>query len=312
MSLTSKQIIALKNIPNCGIKTVRGICEFAKDSFPENPKELAEIVNQCRMNKIASRLKENISIDFIEEKLNEAEYILEKSLELGIRVVNYQELSFPQKLLKTIDENGNLDVPILLYYKGDLNIASLPGIAIIGTREPTIDGVKAGTYLGKLFADRGYNIVSGLAIGCDTAGHKGALLSPNGKTTSFLAHGLDTIYPPENTELADEIVSRGGLLFSEYPIGTRVNRYNLVARDRLQAALADATIVIQTGIKGGTMHAANTTLMAKKSLFCVKYLNLQSSNNIAGNDYLVKKGGQYLTSKDPVETVEQAIRQNVK
>ena len=307
MSLTSKQIIALKNIPNCGIKTVRGITEYAKDLFPETARELTELINECIKNKIASRLKDTISIDFIEEKLAEAEYILDKSLEYGIHVVNYQEESFPKKLLNTIDEKGNLDIPILLYYKGDLNVASLPGIAIIGTREPTTEGIKAGTYLGKLFADKGYNIVSGLALGCDTAGHNGALLSCIGKTTSFLAHGLDTIYPAENADLADDIVSKGGLLMSEYPIGTRVNRYNLVARDRLQAALADATIVIQTAIKGGTMHAANTTLLANKPLFCVKYRNLQSNNKIAGNEYLVSKGAIYLTSQETIEMVEQAV-----
>lgn len=308
MSLTSKQIIALKNIPNCGVKTVRGITEYAKDLFPETPRELADLINECIKNKIASRLKDTISVDFIEEKLTEAEYILDKSLEYGIRVVNYQEDSFPKKLLNTIDEKGNLDVPILLYYKGDLNVSSLPGIAIIGTREPTPEGIKAGTYFGKLFADKGYNIVSGLAIGCDTAGHKGALLSTHGKTTSFLAHGLDSIYPPENTELAEDIVARGGLLLSEYPIGTRVNRYNLVARDRLQAALADATIVIQTATKGGTMHASNTTLVANKPLFCVKYLNLDYNSKVSGNELLVSKGAQYITSQNAEELVEHALK----
>lgn len=307
MSLTSKQIIALKNIPNCGIKTVRGIADYVKDLYLETPNELAEVVNECVKNKIASRLKDQISVEFIEEKLNEAEYILDKSLEYGIYVVNYQDESFPKKLLKTIDKKGNADVPILLYYKGDINIAELPGIAITGTREPTPEGIKAGTYLGKLFTDKGYNIVSGLAVGCDTAGHKGALLSSNGKTTSFLAHGLDTVYPPENTELAQEIVSRGGLLLSEYPIGTRVKKHNLVARNRLQAALADTTIVIQTAIKGGTMHASNITLVANKPLFCVKYHDLQSNSKVAGNDYLISKGARYITSQDAVEIVEQSI-----
>ena len=151
----------------------------------------------------------------------------------------------------------------------------------------------------------GYNIVSGLALGCDSAGHRGALKYQDGKTTAFLAHGLDTVYPPENERLAEEIVERGGLLMSEYPVGDTVNRYFLVARDRLQAALSAATIVIQTGLHGGTNHAANTTLISGKPLFCVKYGNesLMHSEKVEGNIALVSKGAQFITSSDYVNLI---------
>ena len=148
-----------------------------------------------------------------------------------------------------------------------------------------------------------------MAIGCDTAGHHGALKCDNGKTTAFLAHGLDSVYPPENEKLAAEIVERGGLLMSEYPIGDAVNRYYLVARDRLQAALSAATIVIQTGIHGGTNHAANTTLISKKPLFCVKYNDslLMSHDNVVGNKTLVAKGAKFITSCDFVDIIKQSL-----
>ena len=181
MALTSQQIIALQCIPGCGSKTIRNITDFAKDLSIETASEFACMVNECIQRKIASRIKNNISIEDATEYLDKADYIIEKSLDYGIHVTNYQEENFPKMLLETIDESGKPDIPIIIFYKGYLSITQKPDIAIIGISEPTLDGTKAGTFLGKLFTNKGYNIVSGLAAGCDTAGHKGALSSFNVK-----------------------------------------------------------------------------------------------------------------------------------
>lgn len=133
-----------------------------------------------------------------------------------------------------------------------------------------------------------------------------------GRTTAFLANGLDhdSIYPEENQELAEEIVANGGLLLSEYPIRQGVNRYALVARDRLQAALSLATLVIQTGVKGGTMHAANTTLKAGKPLYTMKFKNEATNQHekCLGNAYLVKQGAKYIGGGDNLDTVSEQIK----
>ncbi len=183
-----------------------------------------------------------------------------------------------------------------MYYRGDISILKKPGIAIIGTREPTPNGIKAGEFFSAEFAKRGFNIVSGLAIGCDTTGHRGALIA-KGATTAFLANGLDwdSIYPKENLSLAKDIVGNGGLLLSEYAIGQNCGRYGLVARDRLQAGLSLATIVIQTGVKGGTMHAVNATLASKKPLFAVAYNSDYDTNHdkVQGNNMLIKNKAAY-------------------
>lgn len=113
-----------------------------------------------------------------------------------------------------VDETGKPNAPLVLYYRGNLDVLDKPGIAVIGTREPSPNGEKAGLHFAAEFAKRGYNIVSGIAIGCDTTDHKGA-------TTAFLANGLDwdSIYPKENLKLAKEMVyNGGGLLLSEYAI----------------------------------------------------------------------------------------------
>lgn len=300
--LNTRQIIALREINGCGNATIRQIVQesqkFSQQNF--NDSEFFDFINKCFSDGIKRCRIKCLSKSDFHDAISHADRIIEKSARLGINAVSFVDTSFPSQLLSTVNEEGKEDVPLILYYKGDLSITSKTGIAIIGTREPTKEGVSAGEYFGEKLAEEGFNIVSGLAVGCDAAGHRGALKYPEGKTTAFLAHGLDSVYPQENAKLAAEIVERGGLLMSEYTVGENVNRYFLVARDRLQAALSAATIVIQTGIHGGTNHAANTTLVSGKPLFCVKYGNeiLMNNDKVVGNKALVAKGAKYITSSD--------------
>lgn len=309
--LENEFILTLLSLKGCGPVKVLKIAQQATKVKISNSTELALFLCHCGQNRLVPSLKSYLDSEIIEGH-DSALRILEEAESNGVQVISFQDSAYPQTLLNTIDEKGKNCPPIILYCRGDLETFNLPGIAIIGTREPTPEGVMAGEYYGKLFAECGYNIVSGLALGCDTAGHKGALATPNGKTTAFVAHGLDTVYPPQNEKLAREIVDRGGLLVSEYPLGSPLSRYNLVARDRLQAALAQATIVIQTGAKGGTHHAANMTLAAKKPLFCVHYESdtVNKNDSVIGNSILVQKGGKFLKSKSALAQIQEALQQN--
>lgn len=311
MNLPTKYIIALQQLQGYGSVTIKKILDLLKNHNIATLNELYEFINYNIDEKKIIRVKKK-SYNEYEDALITANSIVEKSITNGVQIISMLDKQFPENLLSTIDEEGKLTVPIILYYKGDISVTKRKGIAIIGTREPTSEGKLAGEYYGKLFAEAGYNIISGLAIGCDTAGHKGALSIAGGLTTSFMAHGLDKVYPEENTRLAEEIVEKGGLLMSEYPIGINVNRYNLVARDRLQAALADVTIVIQTGVNGGTMHASNAALKAGKPLFCVRYPKLMEHNKTQGNAVLVNKGGVYLQSSTALSQVETALADRYK
>lgn len=309
--INTRHIIALNEISGCGASTIRQIVSESQklNQTTISDSEFMEFVNGCISAGLKRcRLKPLSKSDFF-DAISHADRLIDKSNRYGIKMVSYVDKEFPGQLLNTVNEDGKADVPLLLYYKGDLSVTEKQGIAIIGTREPTKEGIFAGEFFGEKLAEAGFNIVSGLAIGCDTAGHRGALKCVDGKTTAFLAHGLDSVYPPENEKLAAEIVERGGLLMSEYPIGDKVNRYYLVARDRLQAALSAATIVIQTGIQGGTNYAANTTLVSQKPLFCVKYNDplLMSHDKVAGNKALVAKGAKYITSSDFVDIIKQSF-----
>lgn len=289
MSLSHEQIITLQNVKGIGVGSVNKICsEVERHKFSDlSIVDLYELLRQLISIKVLTRVVLPDIEDF--KKVNvEARRIISISESKDIHIVSRFDEQFPKMLHKTVDESGKLSVPVLLYYKGDLSITQKPALAVIGTREPTEAGLKAGRYYSEAFASIGVNIVSGLAIGCDTAGHRGAL-DAQGVTTSFLAHGLDTIYPKENKGLAEEILEKGGLIISEYAIGTTVNRYNLVARDRLQAGLSNATLVVQTGVRGGTMHAANATLRAGKPLMAVTYREPQGEK-AEGNILLISKG----------------------
>ena len=287
MAIKSKIIITLQQLKGVGTKTILKLA----NSIDYDISTYEEL--HTYWNKQSGKLFEKHSGDDLYVAYKAAERIIDACTKDGIGILSYYEPEFPEMLKNCINEEGKEDPVILMYYRGNLKALSSPGVALIGTREPTPNGLKAGIYFAEQFAKENFNIVSGLAIGCDTTGHRGAL-NVGGKTTAFLANGLDwnSIYPKENLGLAKEIVEKGGLLLSEYPIGQMCNRYALVARDRLQAALSYATVAIQTGIKGGTMHAVNTTLITHKPLFMVEYKNEEDkkSEKVQGNIQLIAKG----------------------
>ena len=306
MALTKEYLLAIKSFEGIGTKKLLKIGNYVEDKnlCISSPSELVPIFEDLKI-KVK---KEKVTTDMLQEALGIAKRTIDYSMQAGIGITTYYDDDYPVILRDTIDEDGRLAPPMVLYYKGDLSITQLPGLAVIGTREITDFGKKAGLFLTQELAKRGFCIVSGLALGCDTVGHQGAL-NVGGKTIAFLAHGLDTVYPPENEALAQQIIDNGGLLLSEYPVGMGVNRYNLVARDRLQASMAHATRVIQTGVQGGTMHAANTTLQYPKPLYVIKFKNNDENEHekSLGNALLVEKGAKYISGSDDINEIADSI-----
>ena len=287
MVLSTEVILTLQQLDGVGNKTIFKLANQVSAPI-YNLGQLCDFWKSLKGKKV-----EAISKEDLEEAYHTAQRIMTCCEQNGVGVMSYYEDCFPKELRVCVNETGKLDPPILLYYEGNIKVFERPGIAVIGTREPTVNGVHAGKYFSSEFAKNGYNIVSGLAVGCDAAGHQGAL-EAGGVTTAFLANGLDweSIYPKENLELARNIIEKGGLLLSEYPVGQSCGRYGLVARDRLQAGLSYATVVIQTGEKGGTMHAVNATINSGKLLFAVEYKNGEDATHekVQGNVKLIREG----------------------
>lgn len=148
--------------------------------------------------------------------------------------------------------------PTVLYCRGQVSLLNETCIAVIGTRKPTQAGQKTAFNLARaLAAVPGVVILSGLAAGCDTQAHKGALFA-KGKTLAIFGTPLTEVYPPENRDLAEKIVENGGLVVSCYekPAHDKAERKRrFIERDYIQAALSMAVVPIQGSLTSGTRHA---------------------------------------------------------
>ena len=183
------------------------------------------------------------------------------------------------------------DPPVVLYARGNVDALMQKGIAVVGTREVSPYGRTMGEHIGKFVADHGFTDVSGLAEGCDTAGHRGCLQA-GGVTIAIVATPLNQVYPKSNESLAKEILAHNGCFISEYPYGAQTSRYSFVERDRLQCGLANGVIVVETGEKGGTMHAVNGALALEKPVGCFNYKDDHYERHVSarGNRMLINSG----------------------
>lgn len=210
---------------------------------------------------------------------------LDKNHKAGIEIFSFHDQRYP-KHLRNIP-----DPPAVLFVKGKTEgLYSTESLAIIGTRKPTQYGKKVAHKSARTTAEKGFVVVSGLAYGCDTHAHEGCL-EASGVGIAVLAHGLDKVYPAANRDLANHLVERGGCLVSEYPIGLKPARSAFVERDRIQSGLSEAVLVIETGVKGGTMHTVRFARNQKRPIACIDYTEQPSAqNNAKGNKKLIKDG----------------------
>nr|WP_282580149.1 DNA-processing protein DprA [Natroniella sulfidigena] len=183
--------------------------------------------------------------------------------EYEIKYITYQEQVYPT-LLKEIKLS-----PIILFYQGQLPTDQEleRSLAVIGAREVEELGAKLAYQVGKKLSEEGWWNISGLAAGCDRAGHQGSLAG-GGLTGAVLAHGLASeIYPPENEKLAAEILEAGGFLLSELPPSTEPLAHFFKWRDRLQSGLARGVFVVETARRGGTLYTVNYALRQGKKVY---------------------------------------------
>lgn len=149
--------------------------------------------------------------------------------------------------------------PFFLYVRGRAENLTSRCVAIIGTRQPTTHGQEIARRITGYFADAGWCVVSGLAIGCDSIAHQ-VCVQRKSPTIAVLAHGLQTIAPKQNSLLAEQILESGGTLVSEYSFGTEPSPNLFVQRDFIQALLSAGVVMIQSDKSGGSLHAAGHAL----------------------------------------------------
>ena len=211
-----------------------------------------------------------------------------------IKTLFLTDKNYPQRLLNCYDS------PTLLYYKGeaDLNVTKI--VAIIGTRGHTDYAKQVTEKLIKDLAAQQVTIVSGLAFGVDGIAHKSSIKN-NLPTIAVLGHGLDQIYPSEHSGLAKDIIKHNGGLLTEFRSKTKPDKHNFPTRNRIVAGMSDATIVIETGIKGGSMITAELANSYNKDVFAIP--GKVTDTKSAGCNYLIKNNKAMLLT-DAAELIQ--------
>ena len=186
---------------------------------------------------------------------------------------------YPKRLLNCYDS------PTLLFYKGiaDLNAPKI--VAIVGTRTNTEYGKQFTEKLVKDLSEQNITIISGLAFGIDAMAHKAAL-KHGLPTVGVVGHGLDKIYPSENSSLAKEMIKAEGGILSEFFSGTKPDKHNFPLRNRIVAGISDATVVVETNIKGGSMITGNLANAYNRDVFAVPGRTTDTKSS--GCNHLIK------------------------
>ncbi|HVZ96022.1 MAG TPA: DNA-processing protein DprA [Chitinophagaceae bacterium] len=197
--------------------------------------------------------------------------------------------NYPQRLLNCYDS------PAMLYYKGNADLNTSKIVAVVGTRNHDEYGKNVTEKLIEELAGEEILIVSGLAYGIDSIAHKAALKN-NLRTVGVLAHGLDRIYPSQNSSLAKQMILQGGLL-TEFSSCTRPDKQNFPLRNRIVAGISDAIVVTETGIRGGSLITAELGNSYNKDVFA--FPGRTTDNKSEGCNFLIKNNkAALLTSAD--------------
>lgn len=228
------------------------------------------------------------------------DYHIKYMKENNIDIIHIYEESYPQ-ILKQI-----YDAPISLYIKGNKEILNNKSIGIVGCRECTDYGKKATKYFAYNLSKENINIVSGLAKGVDSYAHWGSIGAINelknhnicGKTIAVVGNGLDMVYPKENIELANEILRSGGAIISEYSCGTKPDKMNFPARNRIISGISSGIIVVEAKEKSGTLITVDFALEQGRDVYVVPG-NINSINSVGTND-LIKQGARLVTSYEEI------------
>lgn len=210
---------------------------------------------------------------------------------MKINTISPQE----QKFIQIIGTIANC--PKRLYFIGKLPETRIPTVAIVGSRKPTSYGREVTYRLAFDLASRGIIIVSGLALGVDSIAHR-ATLDAGGITLAVLANGVDIIYPATHTDLAGDILAKGGAIISEYEPGTEARDFQFLERNRIVSGLSDAVIVTEAASRSGTLSTVMHALEQGREVFVVPG-NITSPLS-AGCNNLIKQGAHPITCAEDV------------
>ncbi len=230
----------------------------------------------------------------IEEMRDAARYQIEAIRERGGTILCWDDSFYPD-LLRQLP-----DPPPVLYTEGDLSLLESLAVAIVGSRSATSYGLRVAHAFGKDLSMNNITVISGLALGIDSEGHRGAL-DGTGSTIGVLGCGLDVVYPRQNKELYNQLRNKG-LLITEYPLGTRPEGFRFPARNRIIAGLSHGILVVEAAMKSGSLITAQMGVDFGREVFAVP--GQIDSFKSEGAHHLIRQGAHLVSNiKDILDSL---------
>jgi DNA processing protein len=233
---------------------------------------------------------------------DEAEKIYKWIVNAGVHILLAGAPGYPVLLGEITDP------PTVLYARGNLDALTLPRVAIVGTRRPTVYGLRMAEEFGADLGERGVCVVSGLARGIDAAAHRGCI-EKDGTTIAVLGSGIDNIYPREHQQLAERIAQKG-LIVSEFPPGTAPSPRNFPIRNRVVSGMSLGALVIEAGERSGSLITARLAMEQNREVFALPG-NVTSPMSL-GPNFLIKQGAKLVQGwRDVVDELPEEIRRDI-
>lgn len=240
---------------------------------------------------ITPKMAEGFSPDLLER----AKRTLSWCREFNISLTSLESDTYPA-LLREI-----YDPPFLLYSMGDLSILNGRAIGIVGSRDNTLYGNNAIGQLVQGLVQNNITVVSGLALGVDSAAHR-ATLDYSGKTAAVVANGLDTVYPAMNRQLASDILRSGGLILTESAPGSDTRPFRFLQRNRIISGVTQGTIVVEAGLKSGALSTARHAISQGRDVLAVPG-PITSPQSIGPNQLILDGATPALSAEQVVQFV---------
>lgn len=219
------------------------------------------------------------SVDEIEHIANRVNQTFEKCV-LDYSVTTIKDDAYPESLRKLSKP------PLMLFSRGVIEYANTPCVSVVGSRAASEEGRRRAQKLAILLAQNGYTVVSGLALGIDTAAQT-AIVKAGGKTIGVIGTPIDQCYPKEN-EILQEKIATGHLLISQFPLAQPTQKYNFPQRNYTMCGLSHATVIVEAGETSGALYQARYCLQEGRKLFVMK--SLLENPKLTWPKTYVKKG----------------------
>jgi DNA processing protein len=272
-----RALLALKRVPELGLRRIKLLLDALEENDATGVFEMG-IPELLKIEGIGEQSANNL-INFSDWDLVDRD--LDFTERIGANLVSITDDHYPN-LLKHI-----YDPPILLWFKGDSNVLSSDGLAVIGTRNPSKYGVKQAANWTEAIVNAGLTVNSGLAYGIDSVAHHTAVKA-GGKTIAVLGSGIDVIYPSRNRRIVSEMLEKGSVILTEYLPGTAPDAVNFPERNRIVSGMSHGVVVIESGIKGGSMITARSALDQNREVFVVPHPLDHATGE--GCNYLIRTG----------------------